>query len=116
MAKEQEIQNQIRLALSKSGMVFRTNAGEFWQGRRVYSHEFHCEILTCLRRVDGLPEGFPDLLYIGDGMTAFIEVKAPGGRVREPQERFLQAVKELHHPAGIARSVDDALNIIRREK
>lgn len=115
MSRESDIQNQIRLALSKQGIVFRTNAGDFWQGERVYSKEFHQDILINLRRVSGLPEGFSDLLFIGDGMVAFVEVKKPGATIRKKQKTFIEAMRNLRHRAGVARSVEDALRIIEEE-
>lgn len=109
---ESEIQNRIRLDLSAYGIPFRTNSGEFWQGNRIYSREFGQEVLINLRRVAGLPKGFSDLLFVGEGKIAFIECKTPGGRIREEQRRFLERMAALHHGAGIARSVEDALLII----
>lgn len=104
----------IRLALSNYGLVFRTNSGEFWQGDLVYSREFKQNILINLRRVQGLPAGFSDLLFVGDSSVAFIECKALKGKAREQQENFLNAITHLHHVAGVARSVEDALKIIGR--
>lgn len=76
---EHELQNQIRVALSEYGLVFRTNAGSFWQGKRMWSREYGGYVLTALSRVEGLPEGFSDLLFIDDRGCAFIEVKAKNG-------------------------------------
>ncbi len=115
MTQESDVQNQIRLALSKKGIVFRTNAGDFWQGERIYSKEFHQEVLINIRRVTGLPEGFSDLLFIGDGEVAFIEVKKKGAAVRKRQKQFIETMRNLHHRAGIARSVEEALQIIEEE-
>lgn len=110
--RESDIQNQIRCALSKYGIVFRTNAGEFWQGQRVYSKEFKQPILIKLRRVQGLPAGFSDLIFIGNNRIAFIETKRPGEEPRPEQIKFLERMRSLGHAAGVARSVEDALNII----
>ena len=110
---ESDIQNQIRVALSPHGIVFRTNAGDFWQGKRVYYPPLHEDILIHLRRVQGLPQGFPDLLYCGfDGQAGFIEVKRPHGAVREAQRNFIALMRGYGYPAGIARSPEEALRII----
>lgn len=109
---EHRIQDEIRLALSDFGLVFRTNAGEFYQGKLVYSSEFKQHVLINMRRVQGLPIGFSDLIFIGDGKTAFIETKRAGENPRIEQVNFLQRMADLHHMAGVARSVDDALAII----
>lgn len=108
---EHELQNRIRVALSEYGAVFRINAGKFWQGK------LRGDILTDLRAVEGLPEGFPDLLFIGEnGQVAFIEVKTDKGRVRESQQKFIAFLLRYGHRAGIARSVEDALEIATGKK
>lgn len=108
-------QNQIRAALSEYGVVFRTNSGDFWQGDIRYSREFRQRVLINLRRVEGLPKGFPDLLFIGPGNVAFIECKNENGRLSEDQKRFARMLEEYHLKHGTARSVNDALNIIKEE-
>jgi hypothetical protein len=112
MKSESNIQSEIRVALSEHGIVFRTNAGDFWQGTRVWSKEYKQYVLIDLRRVQGLPEGFSDLLFVGDGCVAFIETKTETGRVRPEQESFLSLMASRGHRAGVARSVEDAMKII----
>lgn len=111
---EQDIQNKIRLALSQHGVVFRTNAGEFWQGELAYSREFKQRVLINLRRVEGLPKGFPDLLFLGPGQVAFIECKTEAGRLSEEQRRFSALLDRYQLPHGTARSPEDALKIINK--
>lgn len=96
---ETEIQNSIRIALSDCGVVLRLNVGEFTtvDGRHISS---------------GLPKGTSDLLFIGHGYIAFIEVKRPKGRIRPEQITFINSMRKLGHRACIARSVADALKII----
>ncbi len=113
--RESQLQNQIRLALSEYGIPFRTNSGEFYQGKRIYDPRYKQDILIDLRRVSGLPKGFSDLLFIGDGRTAFLEVKTKTGIVRPEQEQFLHQMQQYHHLAGVARSVEDAIKIIKGE-
>ena len=111
---ESLIQSEIRLALAPHALLFRTNAGEFWQGRRVYSQEFGQPVLINLQKVEGLPKGYSDLSGVrrSDGRAVFIECKTATGRVRPEQEKFIQAMREAHALAGIARSPDDAVKII----
>ena len=111
--KESILQNHIRVALSNYGVVFRTNAGAFWGGKRVWSEEFQQYVLINLKRVQGLPEGFSDTLFIGKDNLAFIEIKTPTGKVREPQRNFINVMRNYGHKAGIARSVEDAINITK---
>ena len=111
--RESNIQNSIRVALSRYGVVFRTNSGEFWQGQTVYSKEFHQPVLINLRRVDGLPKGFSDLLYCGPGgKVAFVECKNDAGRLRPEQKNFMDRMKSMGYVAGVARSAEDAVSLV----
>ena len=104
---EHDIQNRIRLALSKTGIPFRTNAGTFYQGER------HGNTLVNIRPVAGLPEGFTDLIYFQQGgKTAFIEVKAPGKKARKEQENFIRVMREMGFTAGVVHSVEEAQELI----
>lgn len=110
---EHELQNRIRVALSEYGLVFRTNAGSFWQGKQSWSREFGGYVLTALSRIEGLPEGFPDLLFFDVHGCAFIEVKAKNGRLSDKQNKFLYQMQAMGYRVGVARSVEDAIKIIR---
>ena len=104
---EHELQNQIRTALSKTGIPFRTNAGTFWQGVR------KGDILTEIRPVAGLPQGFTDLIYFQDGgKTAFLEVKLPGKNARKEQAQFIKVMQELGFTAGVVHSIEEAEKLI----
>ncbi len=114
--RESNIQNSIRCALSKHGIVFRTNAGTFYQGKVVYSKEFGQRVLINLRHVDGLPAGFSDLIFFGpDARAAFIETKNEIGRLRPEQKTFLERMKSMGFPAGVARSDVEAEMLIEKE-
>lgn len=95
---ETQIQNEIRCELSKFGVVVRQNTGNFTtnDGRHV-----KCGVT-----------GLSDLLFIGCGFCAFIEVKKPGGRASKEQLNFIRRMRELGQRAGIAYSVADAFEII----
>lgn len=96
------LQNAIRCALSKYGIVVRQNTGYFKtsDGRTI----------KC-----GLT-GLPDLLFIGsDGSVAFLEVKTDTGKASSDQIRFIDQLKKYGHRAGIVRNVEDALKLIGRE-
>lgn len=98
---EHDIQNSIRLALSKRGILcFRANVGKV---RMVDGRWFDT----------GLPKGFSDLFgFRPDGRIFFIEVKNQSGRVRPEQKKFIERVRQNGALAGVARSVDDAMDII----
>ena len=63
---ESVIQNQIRCALSKYGVVIRMNTGNVQTQSGTY---IRCGV-----------KGMSDLLFIGQGYIAWIEVKTPTGK------------------------------------
>lgn len=101
LKSEQEIQNEIRVGLSKAGhMVFRTNVGKV---RMMDGRWFDT----------GLPKGHPDLYgFRSDGQIFYIEVKNEKGRVRPEQKKFIEVVKNRGAKAGVARSLEEALEIV----
>ena len=107
------IQNKIRCALSsEDSIVLRLNSGKFYQGKVVYSNEFKQNVLINLRVVEGLPPGTSDLQYIDRKGVAFIETKTPTGKPSPEQIKFINRMRQLGHRAGIARSVEEALDIV----
>ena len=105
MTTESLMQSKIRVALSQDGhIVFRANVGKV----RMTDGRFFDT---------GLPKGFSDLFgFRKDGQIFFIEVKNETGRVRPEQKQFLETMRSLGALAGVARSPEDALKIIREEK
>lgn len=47
-----------------------------------------------------------------DGRVFYIEVKKPGGAIRDNQKKFIKAMRDSGALAGIAYSVEDAIKII----
>jgi len=83
--------------LSKHGAPYRTNAGSVrLSGGRMYH---------------GLPKGFCDILFIRDGKAHFIEAKIKPNKPTSAQLEFIYKMIELGCRAGVAYSVDDALEI-----
>lgn len=123
---EQDIQNQIRLKLSELGyMTERINVGTgvlipmelknqldaFLD--RAGRKDLKDKLARCSYFNTGAVKGRSDLSAIKDGKISFIEVKKPGGKVRDEQVTFLKAVKEIYGcKGGIAYSVEDALKIV----
>lgn len=98
---ETDIQTAIRIELSKRGcFVQRTNSATLYtkDGRPV--------------RI-GIP-GQSDLCghRPGDGRAWYIEVKRPGEKPRENQERFLRQMRDSGALAGVAHSVEEAVEIV----
>lgn len=98
---ETALMNEIRVTAAKYGICFRANVGKV---KMVDGRWFDT----------GLPAGFSDLFGIrkSDGKTFFIEVKTKKGKVRESQKKFILKMRELNAIAGIARTVDEAVELI----
>lgn len=112
---ENTIQDMICLELSKYGLVFRTNAGSAWGGKLTNISGIGNVIINP-QKIKLLPKGFSDLLFVGtDGTVAFIECKDKNGKLRPEQEKFIKIMRSYGHKAGVARSVDDAVEIIKGE-
>ena len=101
MTTESLIQNQIRVGLSKAGhAVFRVNVGKV---RTADGRYFDT----------GLPKGFSDLFgFRPDGQIFFIEVKNEVGKLRPEQKIFIEEMRKRGALAGVARSVEDAMEIV----
>ena len=117
MTEEHCIQNEIR-ANTPNCVLFRTNAGDFWQGKVIYSKAYKQNILINIRKVEGLPEGFSDLsgVRVSDGKAVFIEVKTPTGKPTDQQINFINKMRSYGAIAGICRSVKDAIQLITKER
>ena len=102
--REIDLQNEIRLALNEIAVTFRANVGVFFtrDGRPVST---------------GLPKGFSDLFGFrkSDGRIFFLEIKTAAGRLSQDQKKFIAAMQQLGAIAGVARSVDQAIQIVSRE-
>ena len=101
MTEEHRIQNEIRLALADSCILFRMNVGTgYTQDGRYFS--------------TGVPKGFSDLFGFrkSDGRAVFIEVKTPKGRPTDQQKAFLSAMQKAGAIADICRSAEDARKLI----
>ena len=100
MNPESKLMHIIMAALSEKGcFVLRTNSGVFYDsnGNRV--------------RV-GFP-GLSDLIgFRPDGKFFALEIKTATGRPSEEQLKFIDFCHSRGIPAGIAKSVEDALQIV----
>ena len=105
MTEEHRIQNEIRLALADTCVIFRGNVGTgCTKDGRYFS--------------TGLPKGFTDLFGFrkSDGKAVFIEVKTPKGTPSTEQKKFLETMQKYDVIAGICRSPEEALNLINGGK
>lgn len=100
--KESDIQRLIMLALSEAGcLIFRNNVG-------VLKNAAGIPIRF------GLAIGSSDLIGIAPGGRFLaVEIKTPTGKATPEQIRFIEAVRARGGIAGIARSPQDALDLLR---
>lgn len=102
MTEEHSIQNLIRVALSEYCVIFRINVGTgYTKDGRYFT--------------TGVPVGFSDLFGVrkSDGRAVFIEVKTKAGRATKKQEQFIQQMKLNGAIAGICRSAEEAVNLVK---
>ena len=100
MAREHELMDNMRLALSQhDAVVFRANVGT---GRTIDGRYFNT----------GLPKGFSDLFGVLPGGRAFfIECKVKPNKPAKEQVNFIEQMKSCGAYAGVAYSVEEALEI-----
>ncbi|HJE82654.1 VRR-NUC domain-containing protein [Megasphaera stantonii] len=133
MTKEHDLQNEIRLHVSREqlGTLFRANVGQGWAGKVQRMHltpDTNTILLVNPRPFStGLPVGFPDLFgfvpvtitpdMVGQEIAVFaaVEVKQKTGRVSAKQRDMMAFLQKHGARAGVARSVDDAARILSGE-
>lgn len=103
MNPETKLQNQIIVALCQNGCVAHNHTvGQFYtKYGGVVNIGHHGEADIWGHR-------------IRDGKALYIEVKLPGENPRPDQRKFLDAMTAKGAIAGVAHSVDEALEIIRK--
>lgn len=101
MTEEHKIQNEIRLALADTCIMFRINVGKGYTPDGRYFDT-------------GVPSGFSDLFGVrkSDGRAVFIEVKTPTGRPTDKQKIFLDVMRKNGAVAGVCRSAEEAKKLI----
>lgn len=123
---EHDVQNSIRLHLSKMGYYTeRINVGSGYlipKGLydKLMNHLRHHPLGDELAKIrffnTGAVKGRSDLSAIKNGKISFIEVKTETGKPTKEQLNFIKQMKETYGcNAGIARSVEDAVKIVEGE-
>lgn len=105
MTEEHKLMNEIRIALSKAGCVtFRVNVGKM---RTPDGRYFNT----------GVPVGFSDIFGFrqSDGRAFFIEVKTKKGKVSPNQKAFLRAMQSSGAIAGVCRSPEEAIKLVKEK-
>lgn len=130
--KEHALQNAIRNSLAGRALIFRANVGKAYTSNEAVRVPRKMPVvmgpkdilLRNYRPFDtGLPPGFTDLFglvsveitpdMVGQKLAVFtaVEVK-DGAKVSPLQKNFIAAVNDNGGRAGVARSVDDAENLV----
>jgi hypothetical protein len=129
MAKEINIQRNIMLAVSKAGArIFRNNVGTAWAGKSYAAKDGKRVIENAQLIRFGLCTGSSDLIgwksltitpeMVGTKVAIFcaVEVKTFKGRARDEQKNFIDKLTNDGGFAGVARTEDEAVEIIRNIK
>jgi len=131
MAKqENNIFKNIRLAVSAIGVrLFRINTGRAWTGNKITKlPDGSIRIYDPRPFSTGTPKGYadgtgwysvvitPDMIGQTRAIFVAIEAKTPTGRVSKEQQNFIDQVLKAGGIAGVARSPEDAVDIINRLK
>ena len=116
MNPETRIQNRILLALSEAGCtVWRNETAGAWVGKQIHRDGDQVTLTNAHMMTFGLAVGSSDIIGITpEGLFLAVEVKTLKGRPTKEQLRFIEAVRAAGGIAGIARSVEEALDLIRR--
>ena len=121
MNAETRLQQEIMLALSQSGcVVWRNNTGQAWLGKVIHQAGDQVTLTDAHKMPFGLCVGSSDIIGISPkGIFMGVEIKMPkrpgkqAGRVSKEQSDFIKGVIAAGGIAGIARSVNDALELIK---
>ena len=114
MNKETLIQRKIQIALSNAGCImWRNETAGAYVGKVIHKAGDQVTLAGARLMPFGLCKGSADLIGIApDGRFLAVEVKTPTGRASKEQLTFIEAVRKAGGIAGIARSPEDALELI----
>ena len=111
---ETALMHKVLAALSEAGcLVFRSNTGTAWQGQRVYQDAGTVTLSNSRMITFGLCVGASDIIGIVRGRFLAVEIKTDKGSATKEQLNFIDAVNAAGGIAGVVRSVEEALQLIR---
>ncbi len=127
--RESTIQARIWRALGALPGVrlFRNDSGVGWAGKLIQQEGQQVTLNNARRVTYGLTPGSADLVgwqsveitqdMVGQRVAVFtsLEVKTPTGRLEKKQRQWLDAVDEAGGIAGVARSPEEALEILHKQ-
>ena len=127
MNEETKIQRRIMILLSKEGhSVWRNETGRFWTGKPIHKDGQTVTLANAMMIPVGLCVGSSDLITITPtvitqemvgstvGVFGAIEVKTKKGRASKEQLNYIDHVQKMGGLAGIARSPQEALEILNK--
>ena len=116
MNPETKIQRLIMIALSEAGHTcWRNETGSFWTGKVIHKDNRTVTLGNAQMIPCGLTKGSSDIIGItNQGKFFAIEVKTAKGRPSKEQVTFIEHVNAKGGIAGIARSPQDALDLLSR--
>ncbi len=121
---EKQIQHDIHTGLIGDTHLFRNNVGLAYTGDVKQHVDGSVNIFNARPIKFGLCPGSSDLIgwtmieitpeMVGRRVAIFtaIEVKSATGRASKTQKNFIKAVHRCGGIAGVARSLDDAVNVV----
>ena len=116
MNPETKLQNLILMALAEAGCtVWRVETSGAWLGKVIHRVGDQVTLTGARMLQTGLCTGGSDIIGVAPcGRFLAVEVKTKAGRATKEQTRFIDAVNNAGGIAGIARSVEDALELVGR--
>ena len=62
----------------------------------------------------GVVAGVPDLIFVcAGGITCWLEIKVPGGRLSPDQKAFHDHLASLEHRCAVVHSLEEAVHVMR---
>lgn len=118
MNPETKLQRMIMVALSENGhTVFRNETGRFWTGQIIHKDGKQVTLTNAVMIPVGLAVGSCDIVGIQRDTGRFfgVEVKTKTGRISPEQKKFIEIVNQRGGIAGVARSVEDAIELLSQD-
>jgi len=102
-------EQQHHMALVKHLQV-RTKPGVFWC--HIPNGEYRAKVTAAILSGMGVKRGVPDLLFIDNGKTFFLELKREGGRRSDAQNAVHAELRRAGAVVDTACGLDEALDVL----
>ena len=118
MNEETKLMRLIMVALTQADcLVFRNETAGAYVGRVIHKDARIVTLTNAQMMTFGLCVGSSDIIGIHKPTGRFlaVEVKTKTGRASKEQNNFIEQVRAANGIAGLARSVQEALDLLPRE-